>query len=65
LSRIHRGAVRISSRKSGTDVMMSSMVPGAIITVVPLVAMVAFIVWALGSLMASSSYSRRRSEDRP
>jgi hypothetical protein len=43
------------------------MVPDAIITIVPLAILVAFIAWALGSLMASSSYSaaRRRAQRRP
>jgi hypothetical protein len=38
------------------------MLPDAILTIVPLAVTVAFIFWALGSLMASSSYRRRRSE---
>ena len=45
---------------------MNAMVPGAVLTIVPLVAVFAFIVWALGSLMASSAYTahekRRRAE---
>jgi hypothetical protein len=42
---------------------MNAMVPGAILTIVPLVAVVAFILWALGSLMASSAHIA--SEKRP
>jgi hypothetical protein len=44
------------------------MIPEAIITIVPLVVVIAFILWALGSLMASSGYisgeKRRRTEPR-